>query len=152
MGNKDRLTAFDGVSSSLVSMLLVSMLFLSFFKYNLPFRTDNSPDSKKNLADNINAAFKKEIDSVSKKLLKYNSILKNSKGTWRRILFIKTGAFSFFDGNQLRSEDASRLSEIRTDTSIVHLFWLKSNGDEIFKWTKDSLDASACKFQRQGIF
>jgi hypothetical protein len=44
---------------SLVSMLVVSMLFLSFFKYNLPFRTDNTPDSKKNLADNIIAAFKK---------------------------------------------------------------------------------------------
>ena len=152
MGNKDRLTAFDGVSSSLVSMLLVSMLFLSFFKYNLPFRTDNSPDSKKNLADNINAAFKKEIDSVSKKLLKYNSILKNSKGDLAQDIVYKNGTFSFFDGNQLRSEDASRLSEIHTDTSIVHLFWLKSNGDEIFKWTKDSLMPPHANFSARQYF
>ena len=151
MGNKDRLTAFDGVSSFLVSMLLVSMLFLSFFKYNLPFRTDNSPDSKRNLADNISSAFKKEIDSVSKKLLKFNSILKSKTALAHDIVY-KKGAFSFFQGNQLDNNDALLLNEIRTDSSIIHLFWLKGNGDEIFKWTKDSMMPPHANFSAREYF
>ena len=39
MGNKDRLTISDGIATIAVSMLLISILFFTFFKYNLVLRS-----------------------------------------------------------------------------------------------------------------
>ena len=140
MGSKDRLTVVDGVSSILVSMLLVSILFLSFFKYNLPFRTDSSPDSKKNLADSISLAFKKEIDSAYKKLSKYNKILDN-KENLKKDIYYKNNSFRSFP-DTIPIEKIDTLKDLSKDSdeylSVNHLFWLNGNGDEIFKWTTDS--------------
>ena len=144
MGGKDRLTVVDGVFSVLVSMLLISILFLCFFKYNLPFRTDDSPDSKSILANNISDAFKKEIDSVYIKLNEYNNGLKkNLNSLGRDIIYIKkTKTFFSLDSLGRRTQDTvhqNLLDKLSHDTSINHVYWLKANGDEIFRWSRDSV-------------
>lgn len=76
MGNTDRLTFTDGIATAIVSMLLMSLLFFSFVKYNIVFRPDNNPDSKEILAKQITLAFKNETDSVYKKIHLYNEKVK----------------------------------------------------------------------------
>jgi hypothetical protein len=136
MGGQDRLTILDGAFSILVSMLIVSVLFLTFFKYNLPFRTDNSPDSKKNLADSISIAFKKEIDSTHKMLTKHDAILRDLK-TFAQDIIYEDGAFRNMAGHMLQKP--TQVLTLARDSSIKHFFWLRANGDEIFKWTRDNL-------------
>lgn len=156
MGNKDRLTVFDGALSGLVAMLLVSILFLSFFKYNLPFRTDNSPDSKKNLADNITLAFKKEIDSAARKLYKYNSILKTNRSLLAHDIVYKDRSFKLFPNDNNATGIDPLLKDLAKDSdnylSVTHLFWLDANGDEIFKWTTDSFMAPHANFSSREYF
>ncbi|HEX8277123.1 MAG TPA: hypothetical protein VF540_00450, partial [Segetibacter sp.] len=60
MGSKDRLTLLDGASSIMVSILLMSLLFFCFFKYNTPVRSNGSPDSKRTLTEKITKAFYNE--------------------------------------------------------------------------------------------
>jgi hypothetical protein len=143
MGGKDRLTVVDGAFSVLVSMLLVSILFLCFFKYNLPFRTDDSPDSKSVLANNIADAFKKEIDSVYIKLNEYNNGLKEHMDSLGKDIIYIEKIKTFFSLDSLGKRDhpvhQTLLDKLSHDTSINHFYWLNRNGDEIFRWSRDSL-------------
>ena len=154
MGSKDRLTVVDGAFSILVSMLLVSVLFLTFFKYNLPFRSDDSPDSKTILANNITAAFKKEIDSAYIKLNNYNRILKEHLDSLGRDIIYKDSSFIYFDSVNKKTDTVKKslLVGLADDTSINHLFWLKANGDEIFKWTRDSFMPPHGNFASRNYF
>jgi hypothetical protein len=45
----------------MVAMLLMSLLFFTFFRYNVPFRPRDTPACKENLAASITGAFRNEV-------------------------------------------------------------------------------------------
>ena len=153
MGGKDRLIVADGVFSGLVAMLLISVLFLSLFKYNLPFRTDDSPDSKAVLSTKITNAFKTEIDSAFIILNKCNKLLKDEKILAQDIVGVKNLSFrSLHKKNADSTAINNILGGILADNSIDHLFWLNGKGEEMFRWTKETAIPPKGKFATREYF
>jgi hypothetical protein len=160
MGNKDRLTIWDGIWSILTSMLLMSLLFLAFFKYNGSFRPVISPDSKKILANNISQALKKEIDTAYSTLDRYDIFLKRNKSQLdSNIIFLKS-APAYYNYKQkikevhdtLETKLADSLKEIGKITFIKQIFWLNDNGDELRNWNTDSIVAPHGNFNARDYF
>lgn len=148
MGNKDRLTISDGIASIVVAMLLMSLLFFSFFKYNRFLRPEESFDSKAILANQITTALESEIDSAYQKLKAVDS-------------YVSTGGF-FNDVNKIHAENngfrqyfvdsSTAIKSIIRDTSINQVFWLTANGEESVNWIGADMNAPHGNFSNRDYF
>ncbi len=146
MGNKDRLTLWDGIGSIAVSMLLMSILFFSFFKYNHPLRTNDYRDSKPVLAEAITTALKNEIDTIYNKLYFIDSNVAAGKIAFEdRIRDSKV-----FKGSP--SPDSLRWVKTLQDTNIRQVFWLDVNGNEVRNWTSEKKIAPKGNFSERAYF
>jgi len=148
MGNKDRLTIRDGISSIVISMLFMSLLFFTFFNYNRSFRPDDSRHSKDVLATKISSSFKDEIHIAYDRLRYCDSLFNLGSVTYldTDIIFLnKTPAYYPSQkqieapGDSVSIRDAAALNNISDHLLIKQLFWLSKTGNEIHNWTTDSI-------------
>lgn len=150
MGNTDRLTITDGIATIVVSMLLISLLFFTFVKYNLVFRPDKTPDSKDTLATQITQAFKNEIDSVYKKLLLYDEAVKTHPGQFLKdIIYLDKDSI---DADGKGSDSLKILRGIAQNVTINQVFWLDKNGDEKVNWITGEMNAPHGNFSQRAYF
>jgi hypothetical protein len=153
MGNKDRLTVMDGILSVIVAMLLMSLLFLTFFTYNANFRVIKDLNSRKILADKISTAFIKEIDTMYHKLYSYDTFFANHQTLNKDIISLDSMP-RYYDRNSTKIPDtlAGILKGMTKDSSIRHLFWLDKNGKEIRNWNTNSFIAPHGNFNNRAYF
>lgn len=141
MGSKDRLTLFDGASSIVVSMLIMSLLFFCFFEYNTTVRTQNPIGSRDVIGSLINTAFLKEVAHNYKLLKQYDSIQNKYKpGSIIEILNPK----KLKPENEIYSDSLSLFlhsGNVEVDNHINQVFWIDSLGQEKYTWTKASINA-----------
>jgi CarboxypepD_reg-like domain len=137
MGSKDRLTVTDGIMAIIISMLLMSLLFFTFFKYNLSFRSGASGDSKEVLAKNIINSFKQEVDDARQKLKSADSLAAvNNFLQEKDIKNLNKNSIAFSSGSeQIDSAVKNKMLSIFNGTGVNQVFWLDNAGDEKRNWT-----------------
>jgi hypothetical protein len=148
MGNKDRLTLSDGIASIAVSMLLMSLLFFSFFKYNTLLRPTDSPDSKAVLANGITEAFQNEIDGAYKRLNFIDSSVALDSKLFTNIKLDDTGS----PGDSLTADSSGIVQSFKSDTAINQLLWLDKEGNEVVNWTSEAKNAPHGNFSERAYF
>lgn len=137
--------------SVIVAMLLMSLVFLTFFTYNVSFRLNKTVDSKKVLANNISSAFIKEIDTMYHKIAAYDSFLNRHKLLDRDIILLDSMPM-FYDKQLIADSLADTLTGITKNSSIKHLFWLDKNGNEIRNWSTKNFIAPHGNFITRPYF
>ncbi|MEO8766182.1 MAG: cache domain-containing protein [Ginsengibacter sp.] len=156
MGNKDRLTIIDGISSIAVSMLLMSLLFFTFFKYNALMRPDISPNSKDTLATQITTAFQKEIDTAYQKLQSFDDFLKNHYALFSNdIVNLDKENIEYrklVNGNGSNRDSLKALLEIARTINLYQVYWLDTNGTEKINWTTEGMNAPHGHFKTRDYF
>ena len=141
MGSKDRLTLFDGASSIVVSMLIMSLLFFCFFEYNTTVRTQNPIGSRGVIGSLIDTAFQKEIAHNYQLLKQYDS-LQNKYKPGSIIELLNPTKFKAEKENP--TDSLSFLlhnGNVELDNHINQVFWIDSLGQEQYTWTKSSINA-----------
>jgi hypothetical protein len=122
MGNKDKLTAKDAIESMLVSMVLMSLLFFTFFKYGPIVKKDNDKVSRDSLASRISNAFEKELNLAYGLLNSCDSLYTQSK-SYPQPQFAN-------DSNKWKRypEYYNILNKYKEKASINQVYWADSNG------------------------
>ncbi|SKB68408.1 cache domain-containing protein [Dyadobacter psychrophilus] len=123
----DRLTLKDVISVSIVSALLVSLVFFCFVKYSTTFSEDKR-HTKQRLASAISDAYIKEIQDNYRKLdLLDNCIIQNSE-------FDK----NFYDVGKsvpASSQELEKINSIVKGSQLDRVFWMTKKGEEFRTWT-----------------
>ncbi len=128
MGSKDKLTVTDGISSVLVSMILMSLLFFVIFKYSIYPSADhrgypNFSTSRNALATKLTSSFEKELNAAYKVLNTCDSVY-----------------------NQLKINNEKKISTPRYDGVLKsyegdikahQVFWLDAKGIVTNSWSAD---------------
>lgn len=154
MGSKDRLTVTDGVLAIIISMLLMSLLFFIFFKYNLSFRYGNTRDSKEVLAKSIVTSFKKEVDIAYLKLHETDSLVAAENSLQEKdIKNLNKSSLAFTKkGEQIDSNAKNKILAILNDASINQVFWLDKKGNEKLNWAGTEENAPHGNFSNREYF
>ncbi len=150
MGSKDRLTAFDGIASIFISMILISLAFFLFFNYNIPFRPPENSDSKTNLANGIHNAFKQEIEKVYHKLEQFDALEAKMSGK-HDIVNLNKKSIAFVNAS-LPTDELPAISAVTNGINLNQVFWLDKNGTEIVNWTVDKINAPPGNFKTRDYF
>ena len=150
MGSKDRLTAFDGIASIFISMILISLTFFLFFNFNLPFRPPETNDSKSYLASGIHNAFKNEIEMVYHKLVQFDALEAKMEGK-HDIVNLDKKSIAFVKAN-LPVDQLPSISAVANGIDLNQVFWLDKNGTEIMNWTVDRMNAPPGNFRSRDYF
>ena len=150
MGSKDRLTAFDGIATIFISMILVSLVFFVFFNYNQSFRPIEKNRSVNNLANQIQQAFKNEIDAVFHKLKQLDDIATQNDRI-SDIVNLNKKSIAVSSGT-IAPENLSSISSIVSGINVNQLFWLDKNGDEKINWTSDKMNAPHGNYKSRAYF
>lgn len=129
MGSKDRLTISDAILTVLISMLLVSLLFFMFFKYNVPLRADINRNEKMALADTITKAFSTEIDSAYSKVRSLDAIVDSAAGD---IVNLKTASIAYATGRRVLID--SQVNKTIGSFPLKQVYWLDEEGNEKINW------------------
>ncbi|WP_207426611.1 cache domain-containing protein [Pedobacter sp. SYSU D00535] len=138
MGSKDRLTVADGAACLSVSMLLMSLLFFAFLKYNAVFRhaPENSGQPLRNLAASVQQSFQKE-------LLAAVGALKGLDSERQRDSVLQKLSVAADTAGSLAIESRAKPLRRKLDSlekkgvDINQVFWLDFNGNEINSWTAE---------------
>ncbi|MDB4900867.1 MAG: hypothetical protein JWQ63_148 [Mucilaginibacter sp.] len=149
MGNKDKLTITDGVSTILVSMALMSLLFFVLFKYALDSKPDISYQSGNFLAKSISSAFTKELNTAYSKLDSFNNLYAEIK-TYDIINLGKSKA-KVIKGDFHDSTDIDEINKL-TGLSVNRVFWADATGMEKNAWTTDSINAPHLNLKSRQYF
>ena len=157
MGNKDMLTLKDGIGSVFVAILLCSLFFFVFFKYNLSLRPDHTKDTKKILADAISKAFTDEVDGAYRALSQLDTLAKNNTLLKTDIRLIqkpsaKRGNLYLESGDSIPFKSRLILEKTSTQTNTFEVFWMNKNGDELYNWTSRSQNAPHNNFTARAYF
>jgi hypothetical protein len=147
MGSKDRLTLADAVSTVVISMLLVSLMFFMFFKYNVPFRTINEPKEKSKLAAGIIKAFNRERDSAYHTLKGLDSLVDKAP---HDIIDLGKQAMTFKNHDSIPV--AQKIKGIAAGLAIRQLYWLNAKGDEEINWNSDTVNGPHGNFINRPYF
>lgn len=160
MGSKDRLTLADGASTILVSMILMSLLFLCLFKYNKFIRIGASPDSKRTVASQINKNFYNETRRRYEFLKHYDS-LRNRHNIQSDIVNFKKESIAYRDNSKVGTNTKSgikikslqdSLKNWNDVADIKQLYWLDSTGQEKYNWTEEANNAPHSNFISRNYF
>ena len=156
MGNTDRLTTSDGIATAIVSLLLMSLLFFTFIKYNTVLKQDNGTYANEVLGQQITKAFINEIDTVYKKIRLLDSFKTYNQVFNNDIAFINNDykiAVSNDKNKQiLKSDTLKKLSSVVKNIYINQILWLDENGIENVNWTKENLNAPHGEFAHRDYF
>ncbi|MDQ6902328.1 MAG: cache domain-containing protein [Bacteroidota bacterium] len=150
MGSKDRLTIVDGVSSIVVSMLLMSMIFIAFFKYDSVFKTAPGPNSRDTLATQIRASFQNEINKAYNNMHAFENAIKSSPGIFKDIINLDNDSISFKNGS--KSPGLEQAEMIAKSLDINQVFWLDKNGNEKVNWIPTRMGAPHGNFKNREYF
>jgi hypothetical protein len=149
MGSKDRLTVSDGIASIAVSMLLMSLLFFTFFKYKTVLRPDNSSYSKDTLAMQITTAFQKEISTVYNTLKLFEDSVKSNPALFHDLVNFNTDSVSFKDDGPVRPEIFGNSTK---NLSITQVLWMDKYGNENANWIAEGMNPLHGNFSNRGYF
>jgi hypothetical protein len=161
MGNKDNLTITDCLSTILVSMALMSLLFFILFKYTLDSKPDISYQSRNCLANSISSAFTKELYTAYIKLRGFDALYAENETAdiinlgkpnvkIKRYYNNKTDS-NFSDRNFSDSTDKYEINKL-TGLSVNQVFWADSTGMEKNAWTTDSINAPHLNLKSRAYF
>ncbi|HUC82002.1 MAG TPA: cache domain-containing protein [Flavisolibacter sp.] len=159
MGNKDRLKLTDAVAVIVSSMLLMSLLFFAFFKYNRPLRPNaNETDPKEHLANQISAAFRQEIDTAYHRLKAVDTIVRDHP----QVLFSDRHRKTSLPPqlNPTASDDSlikdslgkQHIQRLLNDSTIRLFLWLDEKGYERVNWTADTINAPHGNYAERAYF
>ncbi|MFC0515561.1 hypothetical protein ACFFGT_15185 [Mucilaginibacter angelicae] len=140
-GNKDKLTATDGIASVLVAILMMALTFFVFMYFVLFTNTHGKiSTSSKSLANSISNAFSAELENAYQTLQNFDwqsqvyanddianlgkPNLKFRSGLWPRECYL---------------ESRDKLNAIAKPTALEEAFWIDSTGKELLNWTTDSV-------------
>jgi hypothetical protein len=164
MGSKDRLTITDAVSTLFISMLLMSLLFFAFFKYNHPLQPAEPKDPKIVLANGIEKAFKEEIKLMYDKIVAFD-VLRNKESLLRSddiINLFKKTHFSYIKNGKAQNDSTTNknsaalkdhaILNTSKDISINQAFWLDSNGFETVNWNTEPTNAPHGNYARRDYY
>ncbi len=159
MGSKDRLTVWDAIASFSVSMLLMSFLFLAFFKYNFRFRLDDQWHPKEFLAMKIETSFRNEIESIYGRLKTLDSIrlrghLTDSNHSYIKIDKNTATYYSNYEKdtvNNVKVRNDSIAMTVR-NAAIKYVYWLDDTGYEKTIWATDSIIAPHGNYKERNYF
>lgn len=152
MGSKDRLTLVDGASGIVVSILLMSMLFFCFFKYNTPVRSNGSPDSKRTLTEKITRAFYDETAKYYYILKSYDS-LRTKNNITRDIVYMQKPGIAYTDGQSpIDNNIKTAINRFNDTASIRQFFWMDSAGNELCNWTSEMQNAPHNYFKGRNYY
>lgn len=157
MGNKDKLTATDGVSSVLIAMLLMSFLFFAVFKYSFYFSTNyqHSQNSREALPAQIIKAFDTDLDTANRLLNRFDLVHRDLKKNVINLgkdfakYQVKPGELVYapFDKTHLN------LQSIRAKNIDIHqVYWLDTTGMEKDNWISDDINAPHTNFGSRNYF
>ncbi|MDB4923266.1 cache domain-containing protein [Mucilaginibacter sp.] len=155
MGNQDRLTVMDGMFSFAVSMLLMSLLFFAFFKYNILFRPfmSHSEEVKKNLADKIEKNFTAELNDTYQQLHKLDDIRNKAKLAFDLKNLGKSHAAKTDSNNvSVNTTYNKTIDSIFSVLDINKVYWVRSNGLEVNNWSSSFDNAPPGDFGRRNYF
>jgi hypothetical protein len=153
-GKYDKITLRDAAASAVVAKLLISLVVLLCFTYNMPFKHDTEEDSKNFLADTIANSFKKEINSAFNCLQYFDTLAYN-----HRMLYNvkKIGEDHFYKqtGSDIFSEKYDKVDTIRLNNcpiSYTEVNWLDSTGFLKYGWTKASYNNIPANYSYRPYF
>ena len=160
MGSKDRITIADGISTIVAAMLLMSLLFFCFFKYNDDVRDNNISTSKKVLAAQIEDSFYNETKKHHKILQEFDDLqhqqnigsivnLNSNKISKDISVVSKTNGTANI---QLSASVKDSLNQYKDSAIINQVFWLDSSGRENYNWTTDGRNAPRNNFSNRKYF
>lgn len=147
MGSKDRLTLNDAVATVGISMLLMSLLFFMFFKYNVPFRIINAPKEKSRLANSIVNAFKKETDTAYSRIRHFDDLVDSAAFDINNL-----GKKAIQSKGKNRGGSLGRIDGIVNQFPIKQVYWLNPDGDEVINWNTDTVNAPHGNFKKRPYF
>ncbi|WP_159476853.1 cache domain-containing protein [Dyadobacter sp. 3J3] len=156
MGNKDRLTVFDGLFAFVTSMLLMAFLVFGFVNYNGSMRPGDNPStiSKKNLGDGLKAAFELEIRSAYKALIQVDLARKNFK-VERNISNVSSSmAYQWEKNVEVKQIDKAFCKEIQgslAGINVSEIFWLDKDGGEVQNFNSTE-SAPAASYANRNYF
>ncbi len=151
MGNTDRLTITDGIAALAVSMLLMSLIVFTAFKYNTLFRPDTTPNSMDTLAREITQSFKKETASIYQKLtLLDKECGANPKGLFKNIVLLDKDSIAYAD--KKTNDTLQRISAIAKGANIDRVFWLNTDGVEEVNWITANINSPHGNFAQRDYF
>lgn len=127
LADGDRLTVKDAISVTIVSCLLLSLLFFCFVKYSTVFAKDKV-HAKRNLADAISAAFVSEIKYNYFKLDVLNACIEQDSRF--DTSFSNLGKHA--GGKHVRQQ--TMINAIIDGTDLDRFFWADTDGIEIRTW------------------
>ncbi|SEI44347.1 hypothetical protein SAMN04487995_0776 [Dyadobacter koreensis] len=134
LGKEDRLTITDALSSAVVSMVMISLLFFIFLKYNELY-IDNKNDSKEVLAHTIESFFLKEIKEDSTKLSHLDTLMKNNPMSQQTLFGVGKGTIRDSSGKNV---GLTPLDSLTRDIRLDRIFWMTASGGEAFAWKADT--------------
>lgn len=157
MGNQDRLTVTDGLFSFAVSMLLMSLLFFAFFKYNVLLRPGENTSELigRNLTNQLEKSFNDETNQAYKLLTRLDQIRNNNKIASAFINFSdKNINYKYRDSDSANSVTifANKIDSISKGININQVFWLKNNGSEANNWSAADNIAPPGNFANRNYF
>lgn len=150
MGSQDRLTLADAISTVVIAMLLVSLIFFMFFKYNVPFRTNYDKDEKAILATTIKQNFKEEINAAYEKVKAFDSLNNYVENDVIRLGKWDKPGISY--KNDKRVEIDTAINNITKGWNIKQVFWLDANGEEIRNWNEDAVNGPHSNYKDRAYF
>lgn len=147
LADEERLTLKDVVSVTIVSMLLMSLIFLCFVKYSSMFFEDKD-GAKLNLAQAISSAFVKEIRGNYVKLDTLNNRIERDV-KFRRD-FYKLG--KSIPVSERDTMELSFLDSTLRGIELDRIFWMDKDGVEIRTWTSGSRGFFPGRFDQRDYF
>lgn len=144
---EDRLTLKDAVSVTVVSMFLMSLIFLCFIKYSSA-HSNNKDFAKLRLADSMSAAFVKEIKESYIKLDTLNSWIEH-KPKFRND-FYRLG--KHMNANLVDSLELCLIDSTVKGLDLDRIFWMGKNGVEFRTWTSGNKGFLPGRFDQRDYF
>jgi hypothetical protein len=145
MGNKDKLTVTDGMSTMMVAMLLMSLLFITIFKYSFNFSVSaNRFSSCRNLlANKITKAFNDDLNTAYSLLRCFDDCYSN--GLRSNIINLGTNnaqnqkAPNDSTFVHLSSEYGFLKKNLFPNVDVHQVYWLDSTGMEKDNWISENI-------------
>jgi hypothetical protein len=134
LGEEDRLTLTDAISVTIVSMLLMAMLFLSFVKYGKAFSNPNR-HARTTLANKIKEQFLAEITRNYNALTDLNHLIETNS-------ICNQDYYSITDIKQKKNQNDcfDEINRIVAGIDLDRVFWIDSLGREFRTWKASKLE------------
>jgi hypothetical protein len=151
MGSKDKLTVTDGISTVLISMLFMSLLFFFIFKYSFYFSSNyrHLLNSKEILPTQIIKAFEADLDEANSLLTKFD-LAYNNPTLQSNVTDLGTKNAS---ATSIEKVQQSLLTNIDSSRIIVQqVYWLNNDGLELNNWIKGDVSVPHTNYNFRAYF